>query len=59
MIKSSTTLGEHNLPQLMQHKSGMVILVTTIEVDTNEDTEQEWVSGTIISHGINPEATNR
>ena len=55
MIKSSTTLGKHNLPQLIQHESGMIIL----EVDTNEDTEQEWVSGTIISHGINPEATNR
>ena len=49
MIKLSITLKEHTLPQLMQHESGMIILVTEIEVDTAEDTGQEWVKGTIFS----------
>ena len=53
MIKSSITLGENTLPQLMQHESGIVILVTSIEVNTDEDTEQEWVSGVILTNGIN------
>ena len=50
MIKSSITFTENNLPQLMQHESNVIILVAAIEVDTDEDTEQEWVSGTIVSH---------
>ena len=53
MIKSSITFKEHTLPQLMQHESGIIILVTSIEVDTNEDSEQEWVSGIILTNGIN------
>ena len=47
MIKSSITFKEHTLPQLMQHDSGVVILVISTDIDS---VEQEWINGIILTN---------